>query len=61
MYLPENDAQMHDIVSELRVYAAANDMPRLAEMLDDALILLATEARQRRWRVAGTGTERDKR
>ena len=40
MYLPENDEQMHDIMSELRVYAAANDMPRLAEMLDDALVLL---------------------
>ena len=61
MYLPENDEQMHDIVSELRVYAAANEMPRLAEMLDDALILLATEARQRRWREAGTGTGRAKR
>lgn len=61
MYLPESDAQMYDILSELRTYAAANEMPRLAETLDDALILLAAEARRRGWRgVAGTGTERDK-
>ncbi len=60
MYLPENNAQMHDILSELRTYAAANEMPRLAETLDDALMLLAAEAQQRRWRLAGTGTERDK-
>jgi hypothetical protein len=43
MYLPENDAQMFDILSELRVYAAMNGLPRLAEKLDDALMLLLAE------------------
>ena len=28
MYLPENNAQMFDILSELRVYAAMNGLPR---------------------------------
>jgi hypothetical protein len=41
MYLPENHAQMFDILSELRVYAAMNGLPSLAEKLDDALVLLA--------------------
>jgi hypothetical protein len=45
MYLPENDAQMFDILSELRVYAAMNSLPRLAESLDDALVLLASDNR----------------
>jgi hypothetical protein len=40
MYLPENNAQMFDILAELRVYAAMNGLPRLAEQLDDALVLL---------------------
>ena len=48
MYLPENDAQMFDILSELRVYAAMNALPRLAEEIDDALLLLTAEARRRR-------------
>jgi hypothetical protein len=61
MYLPESDAQMFDILTELRIYAALNDMPRLAEMLDDALIVLAREARTPIRGVAGTGTGRDKR
>lgn len=61
MYLPENDAQMFDILSELRTYAAANDMPRLAESLDDALMLLAAEARAPARNIAGTATSRDKR
>ncbi len=43
MYLPENHAQMFDILSELRTYAAMNGLPRLAEELDDALMLLAAE------------------
>ena len=45
MYLPENNNQMFDILSELRVYAAMNGLPRLAEELDDALILLLSEGR----------------
>lgn len=46
MYLPENNAQMFDILSELRVYAAMNALPGLAERLDDALIALAAESRR---------------
>jgi hypothetical protein len=46
MYLPENDAQMFDILSELRVYAAMNALPRLAEQIDDALLLLIAEGRR---------------
>jgi hypothetical protein len=45
MYLPENNAQMFDILAELRVYAAMNGLPRLAENLDDALMLLASDRR----------------
>lgn len=49
MYLPENDAQMFDILAELRVYAQTHGLPRLAEELDDALTLLALEtARKQR-------------
>jgi hypothetical protein len=47
MYLPENDAQMFDILSELRVYAALHGLSGLAEKLDDALQLLVTEQRRR--------------
>jgi len=43
MYLPENHAQMFDILSELRLYAAMNGLTQLAEKLDDALMLLASE------------------
>ncbi len=46
MYLPENNAQMFDILSELRLYAQLNALPRLAEELDDALIVLVTDARR---------------
>jgi hypothetical protein len=46
MYMPENHDQMFDILSELRVYAAMNGMPALAEGLDDALITLAIELRR---------------
>ncbi len=46
MYLPENDAQLHDILAELRLYAQLNALPGLAEELDDALVLLATETRR---------------
>ena len=45
MYLPENNAQMFDILTDLRVYAAMNGMPHLAERLDDALMLLQAEGR----------------
>ena len=45
MYLPENNAQMFDILTDLRVYAAMNGMPKLAEKLDDALMLLSAEGR----------------
>ena len=47
MYLPENHAQMFDILSELRTYAAMNGLPQLAEKLDDAIILLSVEGRGR--------------
>jgi hypothetical protein len=47
MYLPENHAQMFDILSELRIYAAMNGLPQLAEKLDDAMVLLAAEGRAR--------------
>lgn len=42
MYLPENHAQMFDILCELRVYAAMNNLGKLAEGIDDALVLLAS-------------------
>ena len=45
MYLPEDHRQMFDILSELRVYAAANGMEQLAEQLDDAMVLLMVEGR----------------
>ena len=59
MYLPENHEQMFDILSELRLYAAMNRLPQLAEKLDDALMLLATEggARAAASRRAGAATE----
>jgi len=46
MYLPENNDQMFDILTELRVYAAMNGLPHLAEKLDDALVLLTSETRR---------------
>ncbi len=52
MYLPENDAQMFDILTELRVYAGQNALPNLAEKLDDALVYLTLE----RQRAAGCPT-----
>jgi hypothetical protein len=45
MYLPESNAQMFDILAELRVYAAMNGLPRLAEALDDSQLLLTAEGR----------------
>lgn len=61
MYLPENHAQMFDILTELRTYAATNGLPRLAEELDDAMVLLATEggARAAARRRAGAGVGAD--
>ena len=60
MYLPENHEQMFDILSELRLYAAMNALPQLAEKLDDALMLLATEggARAAANRRATAATEK---
>lgn len=43
MYLPEDHRQMFDILSELRIYAAANGLAQLAEQLDDAMVLLLVE------------------
>lgn len=45
MYLPENDAQMFDILSELRIYAAMNGLHGLAEKIDDSLLLLTVESK----------------
>jgi len=45
MYLPENNEQMYDILAELRLYAAMNGLPALAERLDDAMIILLSEPR----------------
>jgi hypothetical protein len=47
MYMPEDNAQMFDILAELRLYAAMNGLPELAERLDDALVLLQSETRRR--------------
>ena len=58
MYLPENHAQMFDILTELRVYAAMNGLPNLAEKLDDALVLLQAECR-RAGRVHAAPTAQD--
>ena len=58
MYLPENHAQMADILTELRIYAAMNRLPNLAETLDDALLLLHAEDR-RRGRVHPTPAVQD--
>lgn len=55
MYLPENDAQLHDILAELRLYAQMNALSRLAEQLDDAIVVLTSEA-LRNARRADTGT-----
>ncbi|MEM8569487.1 MAG: hypothetical protein AAGG56_01145 [Pseudomonadota bacterium] len=47
MYLPEDNEQMFEILTELRVYAAMNAYSGLAEELDDALIMLQSEIRRR--------------
>lgn len=57
MYLPENDAQMFDILSELRVYANLHALPLLAEQLDDALIVLALETRRNANRLASAAED----
>lgn len=59
MYLPETNEQMFDILGELRTYAALNALPGLAEQLDDALILLATECHGAARRRPETSTVRD--
>jgi hypothetical protein len=43
MYTPESHDQMFEILAALRTYAGTNAMPNLAEMIDDALLLLAEE------------------
>ena len=52
MYLPEDHRQMYDILTELRVYAAANGLEQLAEKLDDAMVLLVIEGRDALVRAA---------
>lgn len=47
MYLPENNAQMFDILTDLRTYAAQSGLAHLAEKLDDALLLLVAEGNAR--------------
>lgn len=54
MYLPESHEQMFDILSELRVYAAANQLDGLAEQIDDALIVLVADRWTRRHRIPET-------
>ncbi|MFO1142457.1 MAG: hypothetical protein U1E59_08710 [Amaricoccus sp.] len=57
MYLPENNDQMFDILTDLRTYAAQNGLAQLAEKLDDALLLLVTEGSVRaRGAQTGAGT-----
>lgn len=46
MYMPENNAQMFDILAELRIYAAMNGLSGLAERLDDALMTLTAEGQR---------------
>lgn len=61
MYLPENDAQMFDILAELRLYASMNALHKLAEELDDAMLLLETEGRrQGRQRTEGGRAAKDR-
>lgn len=54
MYLPESDAQLRDILIAVRLYAAENGLSRLAEELDDALMVLETETRRNRTAAKGT-------
>lgn len=53
MYLPENHAQMFDILSVLRVYANQHSLPALAEQLDDAIVIFAAEVRRNAIRKDG--------
>jgi hypothetical protein len=57
MYLPENDAQLFDILAELRLYAQMNALPGLAEEIDDALVLLAAETRRNAAKAAAACAE----
>jgi hypothetical protein len=59
MYTPENHDQMFEILAALRTYAGANTMPNLAEMLDDALVLLAEEGHEALSRAAATKAGHD--
>ena len=57
MYLPENDAQLHDILTELRIYAQTHALTGLAEELDDALVVLAAETRRIADKAANASAE----
>lgn len=57
MYLPEDHRQMYDILTELRVYAAANGLEQLAEKLDDAMVLLVIEGRDALARAAAPAAQ----
>ncbi|MBB5222237.1 hypothetical protein HNP73_002173 [Amaricoccus macauensis] len=57
MYLPEDHRQMYDILTELRVYAAANGLAQLAEKLDDAMVLLIIEGRDALARAAAPAAQ----
>lgn len=57
MYLPEDDAQMFDILAVLRVYARLNGLPNLAEELDDAIAFLALETRRNARKAAAAHAE----
>ena len=46
MYTPENHDQMFEIISALRTYAGTHSLPNVAEMLDDALVILAEHGRE---------------
>jgi len=57
MYMPENNAQLFDILATLRIYAAMNAFPDLAEALDDALVLVAAEVEPAPRVLSSTGLD----
>jgi hypothetical protein len=61
MYLPEDDAQLHDILAELRLYAQMNALPRMAEQIDDAIMVLTSEARRNAQRRSAAAFAEDAR
>lgn len=54
MYLPENDAQLRDILVAIRLYAAEHGLSRLAEELDDAMVVLEAETLRNSAAAKGT-------